>query len=111
MTALSRLDPDQLYQKLIDTGEIWTDRDAAANLLEETKKAVLAQLTVLASGKSMAEREASALSSDTYRGHLEKMVEARRLALAAKVKYDGIRTWIDMMRSVEATKRQEMGMR
>jgi hypothetical protein len=108
---VAQIDPHTLHQKLVDLGEEWSDRDAAASLLEESRKSVLAELTTLAAGKSMAEREANALAADTYREHIKAMVEARRIANRAKVNYDAARAWIDITRTVEATKRQEMGMR
>jgi membrane-bound lytic murein transglycosylase MltF len=108
---MPQIDPHTLHQRLVDLGEDWADKDAAANLLEETRKSVLAEISRQADGKSMSEREAIALATDAYREHLAEMVEARRIANRAKVNYDAARAWIDITRTVEATKRQEMGMR
>jgi hypothetical protein len=107
---MASIDPHTLHQKLVDLGEDWADKDAAANLLEETRKSILAELCRQSEGKSMSERETNALSMDAYREHLAEMVEARRIANRAKVNYDAARAWIDITRTVEATKRQEMRM-
>jgi len=107
---LSRFDPDHLHHKMVQLGEIWADYDAAASLLEESKKSVLAELTLGASG-GVAERERAALASDAYQAHVSEMVEARRKANRAKVNYHAAQTWCDLARSMETTRRVEMGMR
>jgi len=108
---LSDLAPDKLHARLVELGEEWADCQAGADLLEETRKAVLAQLTIAADGKSIAEREAKALASPEFALHVQAMVNARKNANKARVNYDGARVWIDMVRSIEATKRQEMNIR
>lgn len=105
-----QIDPHTLHQRLVDLGEDWADKDAAASLLEETRKSILAELARQAEGKSVAERETNALATEAYQEHLAEMVEARRVANRAKVNYDAARAWIDITRTVEATKRQEMRM-
>ena len=107
-TPLSQHHPDRLHARIVELGEAWADADAAAALLEETKKVVAARLFLNAAGKSVAEREAMALASDDYRQHIASMVEARRVAQRAKVKYDGSKTWVDMVRSLESTERTRM---
>lgn len=109
---LSSYHPDVLRQRLVDLGEDWADKDAAASLLEETRKTLLAQLAagVRASVKSQAEAENYALAHYDYNGHVEAMVEARRVANRAKVNYDAAKVWVEMARTAEATRRTEMRM-
>jgi hypothetical protein len=57
------------------------------------------------------EREMAALASETYREHVSKMVEARREANIAKVRYDTYKVYIELSRSKIATERVAMSMR
>jgi hypothetical protein len=107
-------DPDRIRERLCEVGEEWAELDAAANLLEETKKTVLAELmqTHRSDGvTSHAQCEALALADPAYRLHLAKMVAARKDANKAKVRYDTGKMWAELRRSQESTRRAEMGMR
>src|SRR5262245_50518680 len=111
MRPLSELDPDHLRQRLMDLGNEWADQNAAADILEETKKTVLAEVMSQCNAKSRSEREDFALNSEIYRDHLVAMVEARRKANRARVAFDSAKTWNDLARTLEATNRAQMGMR
>ena len=89
-------------------GEEWSDLDAAANMLEETRKSVLAELVNQSKGGSIAAKESEALANPAYKLHLTNMVNARREANRARVKYDTSKMWVELVRTSEATKRQEM---
>jgi len=102
------LNPDQVYQKLIDAGEYWADADAAASMYEETKKSVLAQLMSDCGGSTHAERERMALATEIYQSHVEQMVQARKEANRALVKYKSIQVWADLKRTQESTRRKEI---
>ena len=110
-TPLSSLDPDHLYQRLVALGHEWSDADAAASALEETRKSVLAEVKLSCEGKTVAEREAQALAGVGYRDHVAAMVEARRKANRARVNYNVALVWADVVRSKEATARAEMTLR
>lgn len=105
------IDSDRVYEALVKAGEDWADKDAAANLLEETKKSTLAHIKTKSPEKSDAAKETLALCDPEYMQHLQLMVEARREANRARVKYDSARMLAEMRRSQEATKRAEMTMR
>ena len=108
---LSELSPDKLHARLIELGEDWADKQAAADLLDDTTKTVLSQLTLKAEGKSQAERETKARADAEFGMHLQAVSEARRSANKARVNYDGAKIWIEMMRSIESTERAKMSMR
>lgn len=108
---MNDIDPNVLRTRYVELGEDWADKDAAASMLEESKKSVLSELTLSADGKSMAEREAIALASQGYKEHVRKMVEARRVANRAKVNYDAAKTWVDLARTLESSRRAEMTLR
>jgi hypothetical protein len=104
------MNADEIHDRLVKAGEDWADLDAAASLLEETKKSVLAELMNKAEG-SMASREAEALADPSYKLHVTRMVSARKESNRAKVKYDSAKAWCELVRTQEATRRAEMGMR
>lgn len=114
MTAplpLSQYDPDKLHARILELGTQWADADGAAALLEESRKSVLAQYALKMPGKSMAEREMGALACEPYMEHVRAMVAARTTALRLRVEYEAGKQWIEMVRSLESTRRMEMGLR
>lgn len=105
------IDPNSVAHELSERGLAWADANAAADALEETKKSVIAQATITAAGKSQGERESIALASAEVRDHLTAMVEARRAANRARVRYDVYKTFIELERSRHATERAAMTLR
>lgn len=105
------INPDEIHERLRIAGEEWADKDAAASLLEETKKTLLAELMLSAPGSSQAAKEMEALAHPRYREHLLSMVAARKEANKVKVRYDTGKVWAELKRSAESTKREEMRMR
>lgn len=120
VSALRNFDPARLTAEVIDQGETWADLDAAASALEETRKTVLAKRALefiedsLSGGKaramSAAQAELKALADPTYEEHLNLMVEARKNANRARVRYDLGRMRLELLRTAQATLRNEMRM-
>lgn len=104
-------DPEQVYNRIVKAGEDWAEKEAAASLLEETRKSVLAKLMNEAPQTSMAGKEMLALADDTYKGFVKGMVEARHAANKAKVRYDSAKVLAELRRSQESTRRAEMNLR
>jgi hypothetical protein len=102
------VDANELYHKLTQAGDDWADKQAAYNVLDDTKNAVLAQLMLKSSATSVAAKEIEAKASKEYTDHVKHTQEAMKLALKAKVNYESIKIWIDLKRSEEATRRAEM---
>jgi len=100
--------PTEIAERMRLAGEEWSDLDAAANMLEETRKSVLAELVNQSKGGSIAAKESEALANPAYKLHLTNMVNARREANRARVKYDTARAWVELVRTSEATKRAEL---
>jgi hypothetical protein len=98
------INPQNIYQKLETLGTEWAMANCAADLLEETKKTMLASLMIGLEG-SHASKEQQALSNPLYAEHITKMCEARRDANLAKVKYDSAKMWAELMRTKAATER------
>jgi hypothetical protein len=104
------IDPERAYDALVKAGEDWADADAAASLLEETRKSVMAKLVNEAEG-SISGREYKALADPEYRAHIAGMVTARKAANKARVRYDSAKVLAELRRSVESTRRAEMTFR
>lgn len=117
-------DPHKLTAEVISAGEEWADQDAAASALEETKKTLIARITLeylegSARSGALGERpkamsataaEMRALSDPRVEQHLDLMVHARREANKFRVRYDMGRMKLELMRSLQATLRNEMRM-
>lgn len=100
----------EIAERIAASGEEWAEKEAAASWLEETRKSVRAQIAVsqIETAGSAAKAQIIAEASDEYRTHIRAMVDARKAANIAKVNYDSGKTWTDLVRTQEATKRAEM---
>lgn len=105
------IDSEQIYDALVKAGEDWADQDAAASLLEETRKSVLARLMMECPAPSSTAKEMYALADVEYKKHVEGMVGARKVANKARVRYDSARVLAELRRSEESTRRAEMTLR
>lgn len=106
----NEFEPEKIYQRLLEAGDDWVDKNAAAEILEETKKTLLAELMGGFQG-SNAERERMALADTTYKLHLKNMVMARKESNRARVKYDSVRVLAELRRTQESTRRAEANIR
>lgn len=102
------MDPLKLQHEIIRAGEEWADKEAAASLLEETRKSVLAKCMNDSASTSIAGKEMLALADPEYRQFVEGMVSARKAANKARVRYDSAKIYAELRRSEESTRREEM---
>lgn len=86
----------------------WVDADAAANMLEDTKSAVLSEMLQAHADKPVNKGEALVKASPEWRAHVMKIVEARRKANQLKVEMEFMRMKFSENQSSEASKRAEM---
>lgn len=114
--------PYTLAEEVAKAGYQWSDAEAGADALEETKKSMLASITLEyitngttsgAAGQapkkiSKIEAETHAQADPRYAIHLDMMVDARRQANKARVRYDMGRVYLDLLRSANATLRTEL---
>jgi len=105
------INPNEVYEKLRLSGEEWAEADYLASLFEETRRSLKSKLMVGSGETSVAKAEMVAEANDEYREHIKKMVDLRRLAIRAKVKYDSVKAWVEMTRTLEASNRAQMNMR
>jgi hypothetical protein len=99
------MNADELYRKLTLAGEDWADKQAAFNVLEDTKSAVLARLMQSSTAPSVAAKEMEAKASESFESHVRTTQEAMKEALKAKVKYEAVKIWIDLKRTQSANER------
>lgn len=111
-TAAGDLDPAAIAHDIDLHGSDWAKKKHAADLLEKSTKAVLAQLTnaIRKKNAEMTRKEAEdlALGGEDYLGHIYAACDARRDANVAHVKYQAAQAQFEALRSLEATKRTEM---
>jgi hypothetical protein len=104
---LNDFSPEAIYRQLLQAGEEWSDAEAAAEILEETKKTLLAELMGAVKSDVKAEKERAALADPVYRHHITSMVAARKEANRARVRYDSARVLAELRRTQESTRRVE----
>ena len=109
---LAGINPGEVFERLTSLGSEWADALAAASLLEETSKPLVAKLTIgfMEGGVARVLAETEALASDEYRRHIERMVAARREANVARVRYQSAQVWAELLRSANANRRAELTM-
>ena len=86
----------------------WVEADAAANILEETKSAVLSQKMAALGDMPVSRAELNVKASPDWTDHITKMVEARKSANLLKVRMEWLRMRFSELQSSEATRRAEM---
>jgi hypothetical protein len=103
-------DPARLAQSIVARGELWADTNAAADVLEETKGTLLSKLLKEHFDQPAWKADALAKGDPRYEEHIRAMVDARRLANVARVRYDGAKAMGEFIRSAESTRRAEMNL-
>ena len=107
------LNVDALCDEAEEAGYAYCDAKAAADLLEETKKSFLATTMANYLGGTMpvSRAETMALADPGYSNFLGRMVDARKAADRARVRYDILKTRIELLRTNTSTERAAMSMR
>jgi hypothetical protein len=85
----------------------WVELDAAADLLEASKSAVLAQMMAALGDMPVSRAEAAVKAGKEWIDYVEKTVAARKAANLAKVKLEWVRMRFQEQMSAEATNRSE----
>ncbi len=85
----------------------WVQKDAAANMLEETKSAVLSQRMAALGDMPVSKAEMAVKASEEWREFIKTMVQAREEANLAKVKCEYLRMRFSEWQSQEANARAE----
>lgn len=101
------INPDKIYQKLVDLGSQYADALYAYELMAETEKSALAELMTRQGGKSNAENETLARASKEFQQRIQDTVLLKREMLQAKVKYESAKKWADLIQTKAANLRVE----
>lgn len=101
------IDIERISNELLKAGNDWADKNAAADAWERVQKSIEGKCFLEHTG-NIEERRAQARNDPEYEEIAEKAEKARMLALKAKVKYDTMKTKVELIRSVESTRRAEM---
>ena len=86
----------------------WVEADTAANLLEETKSAVLSKMMLALGDMPVSRAEMNVKASDKWQEHIKHMVEARSQAALLKVEAEVLKMRFYEWQSQAATRRAEM---
>ena len=91
-----------------DAGEDWADKEAAAQLLEDTKSAYMAQWCAEQGDIPVNRAEQIVKSSPRWTAHVTQIVEARKEANKAKVRLESIKMRAMESQARDANYRAEM---
>jgi outer membrane protein TolC len=107
------IDTDALCDEAESAGMAWADAKAAYEALEQTRKSVLAQgmKGYFEEGMAGNKAETMALADEGYYDFVQKMVKAGHAADRARVRYDILKTRIELLRTNASTERAAMSMR
>ncbi len=107
------IDVDSLCDEAEEAGFAWTDAKAAYEALEQTRKSVLAQgmKGYFEEGMAGNKAETLALADAGYLEFVRQMVKAGHTADRARVRWDILRTRIELLRTNASTERAAMSMR
>ena len=86
----------------------WVDAKAAADMLEESKTAVLSQRMMATGEQTISKAEMTVKASAEWQEYLTQMVEARAKANLLKVQLEYIQMQFSEWQSSEATRRAEI---
>lgn len=103
-------DNQPLSEQFRVAAKSWVQLDSAANMLEESKSAVLSQRMAALGDMPVSRAELTVKASDEWKDYIEKMVRAREAANLAKVKLEWLRMKFSEWQSDAATRRAEMRM-
>ena len=106
------IDPEEIHERILTVGEVWSDANTLANIAEDAYKHTL-NLVVQeklhnGSAKSMTDADSQARTDDRVLKAAQNRTIRRGDAEKKKVKYDAAKIWFEAMRTKAATLRQEM---
>ena len=106
------LDPDAIYEKIMEAAREWVSSDEDARRLAKMEKVVLAEITNQQDQSlSHAVRASLALASPEYRLHITNMVAAKTKANITHARYKAAQSLAELRRSQESSRRAEMNIR
>lgn len=102
------INPNDVYERYRTAGVKWAELDGIASNYEEMRKPKRAQIMISFGDMSVNKAEMQAEASKEYIDHITKMVSARTEANIARAEWEAIKSWIETVRTLEASRRAEM---
>ena len=101
------INANHVFERLTKAGQQWAEAEAAATILEQTRKSVRSTIATehLSNGEPANKAEMYAEADTRYQEHVSAMADARQAANIAKVNYYAMQTWCDLQRTNAATER------
>lgn len=99
--------PNDIYQKLIKTGEDYADKKSAYMLLDSMTKPCLSKAYIRSKGSSATEKRELIYGDKVYIDHLQVVADARSAYLFAEVRYKSMQALADARRTEASTRRAE----
>ena len=102
------IDPKELYERAMEAGEGWADKDHAAGVLEDALDALKGQISseLKTRGESISLIRDLVRKDERWIDMTSKWREAKKSALIAKLKYEQINRYQDNLRTNQVTERQ-----
>lgn len=89
-------------------GEDWADKEAAAQMLEDSKSSVMAQWQIELGDIPVNRAEQTVKASNRWRDYINDTVEARKAANKAKIYLESVKMRAMELHAAEANQRTEM---
>jgi hypothetical protein len=99
------LNPNEIYQKLVEVGDAWVEARFKAEQLDRATKPLLSHLSSISGENSQAAKESWAYRHDDYRAHCEELALANLAEGRARIRYNAAETKVELMRTVSANER------
>lgn len=99
------INPTEIHERLVKLGTTWAECKYAADLLEDSRKPLLAKLGSQCNEKAQSAREAYAMAHPDYEEHCKKTAEALKQQAIAKVRYESALNYVELLRTMAANER------
>ena len=107
------IDPARVHDRILKTTQDWAVAQDEADRAEAARKRIFSVLVIGACerGASVSKAEHQARASDEYTDACQKAADAALKANQARAVKDSASVWWEAVRTAEATKRTELGLR
>jgi hypothetical protein len=95
----------EIHERLVKLGTEWAECKYASDLLDDSRRPLLAKLGAESGEKSQNAREAYALSHQDYAEHCKAIAEAAKRTAIAKIKYESALNYVELLRTQAANDR------
>jgi len=99
------LEPDKIYQKLVEYGDAWVEARFKSEQLDRATKPLLAYLASISNENSQSAKESWAYRHEDYKKHCSDLAEANLAEGKARIRYNAAETKVELMRTVAANER------